>query len=787
MKKVLTALLCLILILSMSVSAFALEATDDYWHYDETTKTLTISGNGDMPIIGGSWNRPYNQYAGSVRKVIIEKGITSISPEAFADFTELTSVSIPEGVTSIGANAFWKCTKLTRVTLPSTVTSIGDASFFCCTSLVSINLPEGLTSIGVHAFQECTSLASIVIPSSMRTIGEGAFMGCSTVSELIIKEGVESIGYKAFLGIGLVTKLTVPGSVTFMGESAFDAMTNLKTLTLSEGITALGEKAFYNCGKLATVKFPSTLKTIGHSAFSACSSLTAAHIPEGVTGIGNSVFHGCTALTDVTIPSTLKELPSHTFAECDSLKSITIPGTVSTLGPRVFDGCELLESVTLKDGLEFIGSYAFTYCPSLKQIHIPGTVSTIDGNAFFSCQNLETVTMGSGVLTLGGYAFDACLSLRNVTLSDTLQEIGRNAFQVCQSLKTITIPGTVTTFGQSIFEASGVQVVIFEDGARTIGRFALQRMTDLIYVVIPESMISAAEGAFLGDASLCHVLVTGAQKDIIIDDYCNDSFKNATWHYHATGEEITIKEICTGTTAYCTICQETIYSYEKAHWDVTHSFGDWKVSIPATTTSQGEEKRVCTVCGEAETRKTDKLTGNENPFSDVIEGKFYYQPVLWAVDQGITTGYKDGTFKPSKTCTRAEVVTFLWRAAGCPEPSSTSNPFSDVSSSKYYYKAVLWAVEKGITLGTTATTFAPSDTCTRAQIVTFLWRYSGKPAADGAGNSFGDIQSGKFYYNAVLWAVGESITTGYRDGTFKPSNFCTRDQIVTFLYRYIVE
>ena len=168
----------------------------------------------------------------------------------------------------------------------------------------------------------------------------------------------------------------------------------------------------------------------------------------------------------------------------------------------------------------------------------------------------------------------------------------------------------------------------------------------------------------------------------------------------------------------------------------------------------------------------------------MVQGEYYYDPVLWAVNQTpqITAGTSPTTFSPAATCTRGQVVTFLWRANGCPAVHSARNPFSDVKPSDYFYQAVLWASEKGITAGTSATSFSPNDPCTRAHVVTFLWRADGTPDASGA-NPFRDVAGGQYYYSAVLWAVKENITAGTSATAFSPNAPCTRGQIVTFLYR----
>ncbi len=172
----------------------------------------------------------------------------------------------------------------------------------------------------------------------------------------------------------------------------------------------------------------------------------------------------------------------------------------------------------------------------------------------------------------------------------------------------------------------------------------------------------------------------------------------------------------------------------------------------------------------------------KNPFTDVKSGKFYYDAVQWAVNGKITNGMTATTFAPDATCTRGQIVTFLWRAAGSPKPKTTQNPFADVKKGQFYFDAVLWAVENGITNGTGATTFSPNNPCTRGQVVTFLWRAKGSQKVS-ATNPFADVKAGAFYKDAVQWAVKNQITNGLSATSFGPNAACTRGQIVTFLYR----
>ena len=214
-----------------------------------------------------------------------------------------------------------------------------------------------------------------------------------------------------------------------------------------------------------------------------------------------------------------------------------------------------------------------------------------------------------------------------------------------------------------------------------------------------------------------------------------------------------------------------------------YSFTGW--------TWEGQTEPKLTVQVPAGTTGTLRFTAhwqeNEKPpirFIDVDGDDWFYDPVYWAVETGITTGTTDTTFSPKDHCTRAHMVTFLWRAAGSPEPTITKNPFTDVSESSCYYKAIVWAVEHGITNGTSRTTFSPNAPCTRAQIVTFLWRYAGTPRALEGGSAFLDLRPGSYYEEAVLWAAQQGIAKGVTSTIFRPNGTCTRAQGVTFLYRF---
>ena len=241
---------------------------------------------------------------------------------------------------------------------------------------------------------------------------------------------------------------------------------------------------------------------------------------------------------------------------------------------------------------------------------------------------------------------------------------------------------------------------------------------------------------------------------------------------------------CT-TKGYTTYTCKCGNSYVDSYQDkLSHVWDSGKVTKEPTEQEQGVTTYICTKCTATKEEAIAKLN---NPFLDIVDTSatnWYYRPVLWAVERAITNGVDTTHFAPEDACTRAQVVTFLWRAAGMPEPKGGNMPFTDIPGDAYYRKAVLWAVEQGITNGIDSTHFAPNESCTRAQVVTFLWRAAEEPAAAGSESGFSDTPGNAYYYSAVLWAVEQGITNGLGDGTFGTEQACTRAHVVTFLYRY---
>ena len=403
--------------------------------------TLTISGAGAMKDYDYNNNQSPVYMNSSVKKVVIEDGVTSIGNWAFYKCTSLTTITIPDSVTSIGEAAFRGCSSLTSITIPDSVTSIGDAAFSHCSNLKSITIPDSITSIGKYAFCNCSSLTSITIPNSVTSIGESALAGCVNLTSITIPKSVTSIGSGVFDGCNNLTvylesgstltsndlgvneskigsywvednltwKLDADGTLTISGTGAmkdYDYNNNpspanqkkgsVKKVVIKDGVTSIGKYAFCNCSNLKSITILDSVTSIGDFAFSDCSSLTSITIPDSVTSIGDFAFSGCSSLTSITIPDSVTSIGDDAFSYCRSLTSITIPDSVTSIGNDVFYGCSSLQIISLscKSTLkksDFGGQadlVSYTNQHTLTKTEAKAATCTEDGNKeYWTCEH----------------------------------------------------------------------------------------------------------------------------------------------------------------------------------------------------------------------------------------------------------------------------------------------------------------------------------------------------------------------------------------------------------------
>ena len=386
------------------------------WSYDTATKTLTISGSGDMMEFDASNPCPWSGYRNNIEVVEIEDDVTSISPRAFDHYTMyLTTVNIGNGVTTIGNNAFAYCYMLNEVTLGNNVTTIGDGAFSNCRSLTEITLPDNLQNIGTNAFSG-TGLTSIHIPAKVHRIGTGlddlginvdnSFGNCKSLTEISVDPN--NITYSSNDGVlfnkNKTTLLFCPQAKT--------------TCTIPMETTQIGPCAFVYCSELTQVNISSNVTSIGKGAFASCSKLTQIDIPSNITSIEDRTFENCSKLTQINIPSSVTSIGSGAFRDCKSLSTITIPSSVTTIRGGAFSGCTSLTNVTV---------------PNLGTYGLYGT--------FAGCTNLTTVTIGEGTKGING-AFDGCTKLTTVNIPASVTAIAKDSFKGCTNLKEINFAGT---------------------------------------------------------------------------------------------------------------------------------------------------------------------------------------------------------------------------------------------------------------------------------------------------------------------------------------------------------
>lgn len=345
--------------------------------------TFTVSGNGDMENYDWILRSPWRDNSNAIKKIIIEKGVTSIGDYSFGWCNNLTHLEISKGVTYIGNNAFEGCASLTNLKLPSSVIKIGNKAFAKCNSLINIKIPDSVTSIGDHAFWECKNLKSITLSDGMTSIGYGVFYECENLTNVII-----------------------PDSVTSIGRLAFCGCKSLKSITLSKNLTLIDEEAFSGCSNLTAVALPNNLSTIGKHAFSLCYGLKKIVIPANVTSVGEACFSSCGNLRKIYYRANSGlEYKLSQYNNAQLIPYENIPPVIEKLRWRIRDktlsvgGVEEIEDFSSKN------SPWFNKLKNIQKIIIAEGVQKISANAFIDCFHLEHIKIPASVKTIGDLAF----------------------------------------------------------------------------------------------------------------------------------------------------------------------------------------------------------------------------------------------------------------------------------------------------------------------------------------------------------------------------------------------
>ena len=651
---------------------------------------LTISGSGKMPDFSSVANAaPWDKQKDKIQSAVIESGVQSISGGAFSG----------------------------------------------CTALEKVSISDTVAQIDLNAFDGCTALAEFEVAADNKAFSSDGGVLFSAGKELLRCPVGKSADY------------TVPSGTVAIAGGAFKDCAKLESLVIPDSVTAIGKSAFENCAALKRITLPKSIAMLEALTFSGCASLAEITLPDGLKALGEKVFSGCAALKSVKIPAEVTVIPTEAFSGCVSLESITIPKSVSHINEHAFDGCTALKKV------DYLGSDT-DWSQVTKE-----TGNNVLDNAEKSFTRTDhehkyTDTVIPPTCTERGCTVHlcACGDKREDSYTPPLGHSYRDG--ICVRCGILDPNGD--TQHKHDFIPSVTKPTCLTEGFTTYACSCGECYTkDYVSAVGHKTQLQNAKAAGC---------MTGGYTGDEVCTFCGKVFKQGSVIF-ALGHDPQPARVKAPT------CNESGYTGDL----ICMRCGDM-TQIGKTVAAAGHKffGGVCSVCGAKGAEAVPE-------FDDVKPGAFYFDAVPWAVKNGITNGTGKSTFSPNDVCSRYQIVMFLWRAAGQPEAKAAVS-FADVKPGDIFYEAVQWAVERGITKGTSSTSFSPFAPCTRGQIVTFLYRSAGSPAISGACD-FSDVSAGSFCHDAVIWASSEGITKGTSAGRFSPNEGCTRAQVVTFLYR----
>ena len=641
--------------------------------------------------------------------------------------------------------------------------------------LKKVVIKDGVTNVSNYALFFLPAATQVTLPDSVTSIGRYGIAMCSKLTGLSIPKGVTGIGDFGLAGNGL-TAVTLPDGLQSLGRGAFDSCASLTNTTLPAAITAVPGKCFADCTKLLNVKYAGTVTAIGDLAFESCKALTAAPIPETVTAIGASAFTGCTALTDVTIPAGVSTIPEDCFRGCTALADIDLPGTVTSVGHNAFTGCTALKDVRCygtAPAVEPGNSEAHSFEPATVTIHYnPAMNWTLDADGKWqgytvsdkgACTHTDYGTTERTVpATCGkaGRVDTICDNCGEVVSTRELPPTGAHVW----GNGVVTTAPTETTPGVRTFTCSGCDQTRTETIPATgahdyqFTKTVAPTCTDGGYDLYTCSGCGATERRNLTDAA-GHKwdggTVTTAPTETtpgvrtftctVCGDIREETIPATGAHDYQFTK--TVAPTCTdgGYDLYtCSGCGAT----ERRNLTdaAGHKWDGGTVTTAPTETTPGVRTFTCTVCGQTRTEAipaTGASTCTGGPscpsygLHDVAgPGYWAHEGIDYCVRNRLMSGVGAGTFSPDTACTRAQIVKILYNRSGNQTDYSYYYlPFTDVAPGAWYYNAVAWAYYNDVTSGTSATMFTPNAAITRQQLVTFLYRYTVKYAPEFTGNA----------------------------------------------------
>ncbi len=749
------------------------------------------------------------EYNGNGGDVKIPDGVTEIASRAFAiNRSFVSSVVIPEGCVKIDNEAFCFLGDLVpsvKVTLPSTLRVIGDRAFEEA-HVTQINFPEGLVSIGETAF-EGSFLSSITLPSSLKSLGAGAFGHSQKLSQVswsghtFSAKEIETYFFNTpFQYTAAAGGDTVPDTSSGEDPDSSEEPDSGKdldssspssdfviengvlveytgsdtTVTVPAGITAIGEGAFAQQRFITRIILPAGVTRIEEQAFQHCSSLSQVILPTGLEYIGPQAFGNCILLKSINFPASLIEIDERAFEYSSLTGAIHLPAGLKRLGGAAFRATNIL-SLTLPDNMDYIGGGLGSGCESLTSIAFPRKgraveeLKELDESDFWSC-------LGGNVPNLQ--------EVKNIPSTAYAKAVASNQASIDQ----LGDPKSYLAVRSDAITAKAKEITAGltrdYDKAKAINQWVAQNIAyDYAYfrgdssttATTADDVLVSRKAVCGGFANLTRALLQASEIPAVCihgwaggDRHAwNAAYVDGTWIFL----DSTWSRPGNGSIYDARYFDASVYFLSQNHQvESTFTIPTQEMPEPGQDSNQTDQGKTDISTDISEETIVD--------FNDVPADAYYAKPVKWAIEKNITSGTSKTKFSPNATCSRAQILTFLWHASGSPEPTG-ANPFTDIKTADYFYKAALWAAEKGMVSGST---FGANTDCTRAMTVEYLWKAVGSPAASYDG-TFNDVPASADYAQAVAWAFANGVTSGTSKTAFGSARTCTRGQIVTFLYR----
>ena len=432
------------------------------WMLDSETKVLTISGTGDM-YHNNRYDDPEHwkgqHLENAFNSAVIEPGVTSVGYWAFANSTNLKTISLPDGITVIEAYAFYN-SGLTSIVLPNSVTEVQESAFNDCKQLASCDLGRGIKHIGKNCFWDCTTLKSLKWSDCLETIGSGCFISWGSVSSsepgkiplqdtLVFPATFRSTDeiFSCYTNVKVIIWNARRPQGSGMGP-LYNYYHSYDKIIVGDEVEVIPASLFRDQTKIDTIMLPENIESIGQNAFNGCTKLQYINIPASVQSIGKAAFYNCAALTSLELPESISEIYGSTFYGCKSLRHINIPEGVTAVGESAFSGCTALDSLVLPQSLRTISESAFANMATPKELVIPDKVITVSGHAFENWTSLEKLTIGKGVMLFGDQTFAGDAAIKEIqTLCATPPVISAGTFKdVPDSTWLSVIPGTESLY-----------------------------------------------------------------------------------------------------------------------------------------------------------------------------------------------------------------------------------------------------------------------------------------------------------------------------------------------------